>query len=103
MTAAKNLIIRELSEEANAALSWYKKKYSENANTKAAEKMISNYPELFDDRNRLKRELDEALRTIQEVKNIYRRIHLAEYDLMNMIGDGSDTDYPELSLLDEEE
>lgn len=53
---AKNLLIRELSEEVNEALDRYKEEHSLKQNTDAAKRMLKDFHEIGDELIRIKRE-----------------------------------------------
>lgn len=58
-TKAKNLLMRDLTEEVNNGLEWGKSHFQLNTNTSAAEKLITNYRTVYQSLNIVIRQRDD--------------------------------------------
>lgn len=82
---AKNLIIRDLPDEVNAALIDYKVEYSVSSNSEAARQMITEYWDLRQENARLRGELDTANEKMTTLLNLFARKDDLENSIHNHI------------------
>lgn len=70
---AKNLLIRELTDEANAALEWYKSRHGISFNTEAATQMLEQYMALQADLVRQREEISRLSQVVNQYRQAWKQ------------------------------
>ena len=85
-TKAKNLLMRDLTEEVNDGLEWGKTHFQVNTNTAAAEKLITNYRTVYQSLNIVIRQRDDLKDLVDQLLMEIDSKEESEKNIKDLIG-----------------